>query len=152
MAASSAPGGLANVLRVVVSKLDTFLDAAKEIADSWRHVYLSIAAGEAMHEAVEKLFDAQLGGRMQRHAGVDVIDLLQLQRRRSALKTRNVVPQTHQGLKERVCLIAVVESREAARPQAFDGLDRRSLKRRTDNLAPEPHADNMKRRGTAVAF
>lgn len=60
-------------------KLDAFVDAGKKIADTRRHVYLPIAAGEALHEAIIKLFDAQFGSRMQRLTAIDLVDLLELQ-------------------------------------------------------------------------
>jgi hypothetical protein len=62
-------------------QLDALLYSPQQVADARRDVDLLMAAGEPMHKAVMEFLDAQLGGRMQRLAGVDFVDFLKLQRR-----------------------------------------------------------------------
>src|SRR5690242_3774543 len=87
---------------------------------------------------------------MQRLARSDSADLLQLER--SVLKASDIVPEAHQHLEECVGFFAVLELGNALRPETLDRLDRRSLKRRADNLTPEAHADDMEGRRAAIAL
>src|SRR5258707_357660 len=55
------PWGLGKGVARHCDQFDALLDAGKEIANARRHVDLLIAAGESLHEAVVKFFDAELG-------------------------------------------------------------------------------------------